>query len=213
YQFSDPSGSANIQSVQLRFETAPYTNPACSVYVSRYLGITYLYLLSDDGTSWGTGVVVPSANTLQNSQCSIDASGSSATPSGNVLTVAVAVTFKPAFAGTKFATASAYDNTSGLGSPTQMMGTWVVGNFATAPVLSIAKSHTGNFTQGQNEATYTATVSNTGTGPTSGTATVTETVPTAMTLVSMAGTGWNCTVLPICTTSSVLNGGASYPAI
>ena len=61
------------------------------------------------------------------------------------------------------------------------------------PTLSIAKSHTDNFRQGQNGATYIVTVSNaTGAGPTSGTVTVTETVPTGMTLVSMAGTAWTC---------------------
>ena len=58
-----------------------------------------------------------------------------------------------------------------------------------APVLSITKTHTGNFTQGQTNATYTVTVSNTGNAPTSGTITVTETVPSGLTLVSMAGTG------------------------
>jgi hypothetical protein len=44
--------------------------------------------------------------------------------------------------------------------------------------------------------------------------TVTESVPTGMTLVSMnGGATWNCTVLPNCTTSSMLNGGSSYPPI
>jgi uncharacterized protein (TIGR03437 family) len=83
------------------------------------------------------------------------------------------------------------------------------------PVLSIAKSHTGNFTQGQNGATYSVTVSNaTGAGPTSGTATVTETVPAGLTLVSMAGTGWTCsTGGNTCARSDPLAAGASYPAI
>ena len=57
------------------------------------------------------------------------------------------------------------------------------------------------------------TVSNaTGTGPTSGTVTVTDTVPAGMTLVSMAGTGWTCEG-STCTTGNVLAGGANYPAI
>src|ERR1035438_6355721 len=78
------------------------------------------------------------------------------------------------------------------------------------PVLNISKSHTGSFTQGQSGATYTVTVSNAaGAGPTSGTVTVTESVPTGLTLVSMSGGAtWNCTVLPACTTSTVLNGGS-----
>src|ERR1039458_6056560 len=47
-----------------------------------------------------------------------------------------------------------------------------------APVLSIAKSHTGNFTQGDAADTYTILVTNNGPGPTGGTVTVTEVPPT-----------------------------------
>ena len=83
------------------------------------------------------------------------------------------------------------------------------------PALSITKTHTGNFLQGQNGATYTLTVSNgTGAASTNSTATVTEAVPAGMTLVSMnGGPNWNCATLPTCTNSNVLAGGASYPTI
>jgi uncharacterized repeat protein (TIGR01451 family) len=81
-------------------------------------------------------------------------------------------------------------------------------------VLSITKTHTGNFSQGQSNATYTVTVDNfAGTAPSSGTVTVTDTIPTGLTLVSMAGDGWTCTTLPTCTRSDVLAAGSSYPAI
>jgi uncharacterized repeat protein (TIGR01451 family) len=83
-----------------------------------------------------------------------------------------------------------------------------------APVLSITKTHTGNFTQGQQGATYTVTVSNTGNAPTSGTITVTETVPSGLVLVSMAGTGWTCpSPGNTCSRSDALAAGASYPVI
>jgi uncharacterized repeat protein (TIGR01451 family) len=83
------------------------------------------------------------------------------------------------------------------------------------PILSIAKSHTGNFTLGQSGAAYTMTVSNlAAAAPTSGTVTVTEAVPTGLTLVSMTGTGWTCPSSgTTCTRSDVLAAGASYPAI
>jgi hypothetical protein len=138
YQFSDPSGSANIQSWDLRFETTPYGNPACAIYFSRFSSATYLYLLSDDGSSYGTGVTVPSGNTLQNSQCSINAGTSSVSSVGNLLTVVLAVTFKPAFTGVKFATASAYDNLSALSSDTQMTGVWVAGTVQPLRFVPIA---------------------------------------------------------------------------
>jgi uncharacterized repeat protein (TIGR01451 family) len=80
--------------------------------------------------------------------------------------------------------------------------------------LSINKSHSGNFTQGQNNVTYTVTVSNaSGASATSGTVTVTDQPPTGLTVTAMSGSGWTCTTLPTCTRSSVLNGGASYPSI
>lgn len=100
-----------------------------------------------------------------------------------------------------------------LSANTTVTATFTAGG--TAPVLSIAKSHTGNFTQGQANATYSVVVSNAaGAGPTDGTTvTVTETVPSGLTLVSMAGTGWTCAVIPTCTRTDALAGGASYPAI
>src|SRR4029077_890394 len=45
------------------------------------------------------------------------------------------------------------------------------------PDLTLAKTHSGSFTQGQTGATYTLTVSNGGAGPTVGTVTVTDTLP------------------------------------
>jgi uncharacterized repeat protein (TIGR01451 family) len=85
-----------------------------------------------------------------------------------------------------------------------------------SPLLSITKTHSGSFSTGQQNAVYTVTVSNgANAGPTSGTVTVTETVPSGLTLVSMAGTGWTCpgTASNNCTRSSVLAASASYPSI
>jgi uncharacterized repeat protein (TIGR01451 family) len=81
------------------------------------------------------------------------------------------------------------------------------------PLLSIGSQHSDAFAAGQNGATYTVTVSNAGgAGPTSGTVTATEIVPSGMTLVSMAGNGWTCpgTAANNCMRSDALNGGASY---
>ncbi len=80
-------------------------------------------------------------------------------------------------------------------------------------VLSIIKTHSGSFTQGQMGAAYTLTVSSAaGSGSTSGPVTVTETVPSGLTLVSMSGTGWACTG-NTCTRTDVLTPGSSYPFI
>jgi uncharacterized repeat protein (TIGR01451 family) len=85
------------------------------------------------------------------------------------------------------------------------------------PLWSITKTHTGNFAEGQTNATYTVTVSNqagASVGTTIGTATVTDTVPAGLTLVSMAGTGWTCpSGGNTCTRNDSLGPGASYPQI
>lgn len=78
--------------------------------------------------------------------------------------------------------------------------------------LAISKMHSGNFTQGQNGATYTVTVSNPGAVPTNGVVTVTETAPSGLTFVSMSGSGWTV-VGNVATRSDVLNSGASYPPL
>ena len=82
------------------------------------------------------------------------------------------------------------------------------------PSLSISKTHSGSFAQGQNGATYALTVVNSATGgATNGTVTVTETVPSGMTLVSLAGAGWTCPNGATCTRGDTLAPGASYPPI
>jgi sugar lactone lactonase YvrE len=80
------------------------------------------------------------------------------------------------------------------------------------PVVGLALTHAGNFTGGQMGATYSVVVSNTGTGPTTGTVTVQDSLPYQFTLVSMAGTGWSCSG-NTCTRSDALGPASSYPPI
>ena len=81
------------------------------------------------------------------------------------------------------------------------------------PAWTVAKLHVGDFGQGQNGAQYTVLVTNSGTGPSVGPVAVTEAVPSGETLVSMSGTGWDCSVSPTCVRSDALAAGRSYPAI
>lgn len=81
--------------------------------------------------------------------------------------------------------------------------------------LTIVKSHTGNFSQGQVGATYSAVVTNSGAGakPAGAAVSVTDAPPAGLTILAMSGTGWTCTTLPTCTRNDVLAAGASYPPI
>ena len=92
--------------------------------------------------------------------------------------------------------------------------TSVVLNRCPVPDLTVAKTHTGSFAQGQTGKTYTITVTNSGAGPSSGVVTVTDTLPPGLTATAISGTGWACTLGSLtCTRTDVLAGGASYPAI
>jgi uncharacterized repeat protein (TIGR01451 family) len=82
------------------------------------------------------------------------------------------------------------------------------------PDLTITKSHTGSFTQGQTGASYTLTARNVGAASTAGIVTVTDTLPSGLTATAFAGTGWSCILTPLsCTRSDVLDVGGSYPAL
>jgi uncharacterized repeat protein (TIGR01451 family) len=79
--------------------------------------------------------------------------------------------------------------------------------------LAITKTHTGNFVEGQS-GEYTITVTNVGTGDSSGLVTVTDTLPPGLTATSISGAGWTCTLATLtCTRSDVLPAGASFPPI
>jgi uncharacterized repeat protein (TIGR01451 family) len=82
--------------------------------------------------------------------------------------------------------------------------------------VTIAKSHTGSFSRGAT-GTYSVVVSNVSPSMlTSGTVTVTDTLPTGLTPTAASGTGWSCTVAAptvTCTRADALGVGASYPTI
>ncbi len=87
------------------------------------------------------------------------------------------------------------------------------------PGLTIAKSHTGNFRQGDPADTYIVNVSNTGSGPTAGTVTVTDTLPTGLSPTAAdSGTinGWSVSTsgqTVTATRGDVLASGNSYPSL
>jgi len=83
----------------------------------------------------------------------------------------------------------------------------------THALLSVTSAVTGGFGAAGAVGTYSVVVSNAaGAGATSGTVTVTETMPAGLALVSMAGTGWSC-LGSSCSRGDALAAGSSYPAI
>jgi len=86
------------------------------------------------------------------------------------------------------------------------------------PALSVAKSHSGNFTQGQT-GSWTIIVSNTATGTTtSGTVMLTDTLPAGYTVSSAGGTNWSCSgtgtnSLTCSDSTDAVAGGSPFPTI
>lgn len=163
-----------------------------------------------------TGLVVSSPNGLTGS-----CSGTiTATPGANSIALtggAIGVNSQCMFsvnvtatvAGNQMNTTNAVTSTNGGTGTTASASVQVL-----AADLTIAKTHSGTFTQGQTGRTYTITVTNNGAASTSGTVTVTDALPAGLNATSIAGTGWSCAFATLtCTRSDALAFGSSYPAI
>jgi Bacterial Ig-like domain (group 3)/Domain of unknown function DUF11 len=95
-----------------------------------------------------------------------------------------------------------------------LSGGWCVDLTMTAPTLTIAKTHVGNFVRGQIGAIYTVTVGSNGPGSTAGLITVVDTPSSGLTITGMAGSGWTCTVgTRTCTTSAAIAANGTLPPI
>ncbi|HKV98874.1 MAG TPA: hypothetical protein VJN96_03570, partial [Vicinamibacterales bacterium] len=85
-----------------------------------------------------------------------------------------------------------------------------------SPNLSLTKTHTGNFTVGQQGAQYQIVARNAGTAQTIGPVTVDDTIPLGLTPTGASGAGWACTIaaqLVECTRGDNLAAGQSWPTI
>ena len=97
-----------------------------------------------------------------------------------------------------------------LGDTTVTAASFTVG----VPDLTITKSHTGSFTQADAADTYTLTVTNSGTAASSGTVTITDTLPAGLTATGLSGTGWTVAANDLSATrTDALAVGGSYPPL
>ena len=127
--YSDSRGASNLISEWVWFSGGTAT---CMVYHER--ATNRVYLLNDAGTAW-TSKMLGSASILQGSSCAINLGSSSASASGSVLTLNLAIAFTPAFSGEK--TIRMFANAAGgLSSGWQDRGSWTVPSSAPAPTDS-----------------------------------------------------------------------------
>ena len=87
------------------------------------------------------------------------------------------------------------------------------GNSSSGSSWSMSMTQTGAFAPG-GTGQYSITATNDSSGSTSGTVSVSDTLPSVFTASSASGSGWNCTLSPVsCARSDSLAAGASYPTI
>jgi hypothetical protein len=123
-RYSDTLGVSNLATAWVWFNETlgSVSSNSCLLYYDRPGAA--LYLLNDDATVWMPGRLGSGA-TLQNSLCAVNVGGSSATVSGNSLTLNLAMTFKAAYAGAKNIYMFA-QNAGGVNTGWQTRGTWTV---------------------------------------------------------------------------------------
>jgi uncharacterized repeat protein (TIGR01451 family) len=87
-------------------------------------------------------------------------------------------------------------------------------NSTVVPDFTIAASHLGNFTQGDQGDVYTLTISNVGVGASGGAVSVVDTLPAGLTATAFAGSGWTTTLGTLTATrSDSLAPGSIYPPL
>ena len=144
-EYSDTAGAASLQYAYAWFN-ASLTSAAGSCFVYYQSATNQLNLLNDAATAWL--VATPgTAAAIQNSQCSLSMAATTVTRSGNTLTLTLATTFKPAYAGAKNVYQYATD-VSGSNSGWQQLGAWIVPMAAGVPsVVSVTPNSGSGATQ------------------------------------------------------------------
>jgi uncharacterized repeat protein (TIGR01451 family) len=162
------------------------------------------------GTGWNCSTTVIGSSTATCTSSTVIGAGAT---SPNPITLTVVVS-PAAFAASPVTNVA---NISGGGEPAYNNGNNSASDPTTingAPDLTITKSHTGNFTQGQTGATYSITVTNSGSATTAGLISVVDSLPAGLTATNISGTGWACVLGTLtCTRNNALAAGASYPVI
>ena len=136
FSFLDSNGAANLSVVNVLINNFLDGGSAC--YLAYARSINVLYLVNDAGDALLPGMVLNGGiETLGNSQCLIDGSGSSAVVDGDLLTLTLKMAFSPQFAGNKVVYQAAR-NEGGFNSGWVQQGVWnVPGQTTSLEVVSM----------------------------------------------------------------------------
>src|SRR6185295_8553473 len=121
-KYSDANGATDLSQLFAIFNTGAIATNACYVFYAR--STNKLYLQNNASSAWQGPLTPGVAGNVSNSQCTLNSAGSSVSTSGNTLTVNIALTFQPAFAGTKNIYLFALDSLGFKTAGWQLKGSW-----------------------------------------------------------------------------------------
>ena len=184
--------------------TGDPTNGSNPLTVTDTLNSDFAFV-SSDSTGWNCGA---SGQTVTCTNDSAIASGSSYP--ALTLTVNVSASATPG------QVSNTFNVTGGAGVSATASNTDTV-TIVPAPKLAVQKAHPGTFTQGST-AEWDISVTNTASGgATSGTVTVSDTLPSGYTVANfgMTSSSWSCggTTTVACTATLAVSGGSGFPLI
>jgi hypothetical protein len=150
--YGDPYGYADLGVVMMHLQAQLVGNNAC--YLQYTVAANTVQLINDAGTGTvGSGGTLGASGTLANSQCTLNLAASSASGSGNNLTVNLALSFTAAFVGPKNASMNAVNLANGAAG-WQKLGSWTVtqvgnqlpANVSVTPSSGSGRTQTFTFT-------------------------------------------------------------------
>ena len=104
FTFTDPNGWQDLTVTDILINGSLDGRHACYLAFAPS-GATSgsVFLVDDAGDAGGpfSAMLLPGSGMAQNSQCSVNATGSSVVASGNTLTLTLAIAFSPSFAGNR----------------------------------------------------------------------------------------------------------------
>jgi hypothetical protein len=135
--YTDGAGASDLQAVYLDFGAVGFATHDCiAVYVQ---GANQLYLFQDNNSGTVGPVTLGGGGSVSNSQCTLFGGSTTATASGNNLTVPFTVQFLAGYGGLKqmFILAQNYNGASSGGGVPNDAGTWTPAT-STASVRSVS---------------------------------------------------------------------------
>ena len=150
-QYSHPSGAGAIITAAFLLNRTSSLTFGC--YVTYSPGTNRFSLANDDGSPGAS--LTPGSGSLQNGQCNLNGTASSAAIAGTNLTLTISLTFQPGFAGDKTSYLYAADANANTGFLAK--GTWTI---TIAPPVPSADSVSPNASSGAGQ-TFTFVFSDT----------------------------------------------------